>query len=315
MRSFGQIVADCQSISGDSGSAQKTLFQTWINQTDKLVQGLRPFYWLNDYADITTTDDGSAYELDRDCGKIQVVRLTDNNYPPLTKIETMVEWENLQSYNTSACDVPQFWMRRGNVLHVWPAIDTASQTLRVTFIKRRKDMSADDYTTGTIVSIANGATTVTGSDTTFTAKMVGRYIKFEGTTGDNNWYEIDSYTSATVIDLVKDYEGTSVAAASDTYRIGEMSLIPEEFQDILLWRPLAIFFSMHEKTSIANQYWRLYDGGHEAGLVDPSRPLGGILGRLLADGSSDDDSPYIHPHRLRREVDVNDPPTNLTGFT
>jgi len=46
----------------------------------------------------------------------------------------------------------------------------------ITYKPRITDLDTADYTTGT-VTITASSTTVTGAGTTFTADMVGRYIK------------------------------------------------------------------------------------------------------------------------------------------
>lgn len=62
------------------------------------------------------------------------------------------------------------------------------------------------YTTGT-VSISQDSTTVTGTDTVFTAAMVGRVIKFSG---DSEYYLISAWVSATEITLQTAYIGATL---------------------------------------------------------------------------------------------------------
>jgi len=138
------------------------------------------------------------------------------------------------------------------VLNFYPALSSAGNTITVEYHKYPVDMTADDYTTGTITSITNGATTVTGSGTTWTDAMAGRFIRI---TSDGAWYEISSRTSDTVIELVKPYEGTTLAAATEAYIIGEVSDIPEGFQDTLWYRPVGIYHMMKEDVNMASFYF------------------------------------------------------------
>jgi hypothetical protein len=80
------------------------------------------------------------------------------------------------------------------------------------------DFTIGDYTTGTITSIANGATTVTGSGTAWTSSMVGSQIVIS-TPGDNNFYTIASVTSTTIFELAQPYNGTTISAATVSYNI------------------------------------------------------------------------------------------------
>ena len=95
------------------------------------------------------------------------------------------------------------------------------------YVKRVVDMQYDDYTTGT-VTLTNASAVVTGASTTFTAAMVGRYIKGNL---DARWYELSTFTSTTVMGLKKTFQGTTASALA--YTIGEMPLIPEEYHNLL----------------------------------------------------------------------------------
>jgi hypothetical protein len=67
---------------------------------------------------------------------------------------------------------------------------------------------------------------------------VGRYIRITPSdlaitlAGDGMWYEIASVPSATTLTLVRAYGGTALSAASATYTIGQMPLLPEAFHDM-----------------------------------------------------------------------------------
>jgi hypothetical protein len=69
------------------------------------------------------------------------------------------------------------------------------------------------YETGT-VTVTNNSKTVTGSGTTFTSAMVGRKIRIAG---ENAYYRISSYSSATSITLENVYQGDT--ASAQTYSI------------------------------------------------------------------------------------------------
>lgn len=84
------------------------------------------------------------------------------------------------------------------------------------FTQRSTRLSlAVPYTTGT-VSVSAGGTAVTGSGTTFTSAMVGRFIRFAG---EAEQYEITAFSSTTAI-TIETYLGT-VAQSGATYVISE----------------------------------------------------------------------------------------------
>lgn len=67
------------------------------------------------------------------------------------------------------------------------------------------DPAVSNYTTGTI-SLTNGSATVTGSGTTFIAGDVGKVLRV---VGENTFYRISSYSSATSVTLASNYTGTT----------------------------------------------------------------------------------------------------------
>lgn len=66
-----------------------------------------------------------------------------------------------------------------------------------------------DYTDGT-VAITQDANTITGTSTTFTASMVGRYIQFDG---QSEWYRISKFTSTSEVIIDSDYIGSTLTTA------------------------------------------------------------------------------------------------------
>jgi hypothetical protein len=130
--------------------------------------------------------------------------------------------------------------RRRDTLELYPAPSSAN-TWTAIYEAIQKDLSFDDYATGT-VSIAAAGTTVTGVGTTFTAAMVGRYIKFST---DTQWYEIATFTSTTSIALKKAYQGTVLSGAS--YTIGEVMRLPEPTQHIPVYFALWQYFESYKR--------------------------------------------------------------------
>lgn len=104
--------------------------------------------------------------------------------------------------------------------------------------------------TGTIsavssVSVTNGSTAVTGTSTSFTPttnlQLESRWIQFAQPQGDGLWYQIQNISSTTGITLYQPYQGTTISN-SQSYTIGQMPLIAEDFQDMLLWRVMGQYF-------------------------------------------------------------------------
>jgi hypothetical protein len=192
--------------------------------------------------------------------------------------------------------VPYFTYVENRKIFIQPIPSASGNLIVLRGRLNTRDLLIADYTTGNIVSVANGATTIVGSGTTFTADMVGRYIQITETTaanaGDGFWYEIGGWTNATTIDLKKPYEGTSIVAGSAAYTIGQMSAIPEAYDVGPCYRSAALWWQNQNDLVRAKSYWMQYDGGNEAGI---SQTYGGIVGQMIVNEGETEEGSYIPP--------------------
>jgi len=140
----------------------------------------------------------------------------------------------------------------------------------ITYKQIVKDLSVADYTTGT-VAITNGSSVVTGSGTTFTTAMVGRYLK----TTDGFWYKINSFTSTTVIGLDRAYGGTTITGAS--YTLGELSPLPDAYQDLPTYYAASQFWYVNDGVQRAREYERLFLEGKKALRTDWGNKTGNVI--------------------------------------
>jgi len=101
--------------------------------------------------------------------------------------------------------------------------------------------------------------------------MANRWIQISAPVGDNQWYQIFSVnTGASTAVLYGNYTGTSVSGAS--FVIGEMAVLPEDYQDLPLYRALEIYFtSIVPNPTNAKLYQGLYDRGYEQLNADYGR--------------------------------------------
>lgn len=118
--------------------------------------------------------------------------------------------------------------------------DTSSRTLEYAYIPTLKRMA--EYTTGTITTLANAGTAVTGSGTNFdgfvtdtTAYDYYFRIDGDGTGADSKWYKISSAGSDTGITLSDAYEGTAISSGTSAYTISVVSLLPPGLDLALLY--------------------------------------------------------------------------------
>lgn len=175
----------------------------------------------------------------------------------MTEVRTREEWDNLNVFPYYASIPSKFFIYpggdRGGQIGIWPIPSTTGNVITFNYKFRVPDLSVADYTTPGTVSVSNGSTAVTGSGTSWTVtpnqQLESRWIQFaptasSSTTGDGLWYQIASVNSATSITLYQPYQGTTVTSSpAASYTIGQMPLIAEDFQDMLVWKALTYYFS------------------------------------------------------------------------
>lgn len=200
--------------------------------------------------------------------KMKTVTITIGNlkWTP-NEVLSREEWDKLNVF-TYYADIPSSYFiypggDQGVQVGIWPIPSTTGNVLTYNYKFRIPDLSIADYTTPGTVSIAQGATALTGSSTTFIAttnpQLESRWIQFSQPTGDNLWYQIDNISSTTSLTLYTPYQGITVSGSS-TYTIGQMPIIPEDFHDMLLWKALAYYFtSVVDNKGKREQYEGFYN--------------------------------------------------------
>jgi hypothetical protein len=168
---------------------------------------------------------------------------------PLKIINSLYNWQQLNSILVQASALPQFYFPRADDFGIWP-IPQAPYTGEISYYYRDRNLTIADYKAGSIAVTANSATIV-GTSTTFTPAMVGRWFTVTDPTvsGQGYWYRISGYTDANHLTLGWPYTGTS--ASGVTYKIGETPEIPEEGHAILVDGVTAEFYA-HMRKDLAN---------------------------------------------------------------
>lgn len=302
MKSFLELQSDYQNITENLTSANLTRGKKYINDTQRKVLAYLEWPFLEMTGTRTTVASQNNYELPARMRKLTsvVVTVGSTKYRP-KPVEDPTFWEYLQSLSTSSNNATQYFYPQGTEVLLYPTPSSAGNTITMRGRKRWKDLSLADYITGTIVTATNGDETIVGATTAWTGRkpIGGQWIRIDQITGDYEWYEIDSITSDTALELVKPYEGTSISSGTETYTIGEFSVIPSEYHDLLLWRACAIYFMQNEQDMTrAERFWRMYDGGVEAGL---SKVIGGLLGIMIDEAGGKTEGMYMESLGAEKE--------------
>lgn len=220
---------------------------------------------------------------------------------PLRIIDTTMGWEQLNAILIQASALPQFYFPRRDDFGIWP-VPQATYGGTLLYHYRDRNLSVADYTDGTI-SLTKYSNKVTGTSTTFTPAMVGRWITVTDTTipGQGLWTRITSYIDATHITVYSQWQNAN--ATSVTYRIGETPEIPEEGHITLCDGVTADFYGGMRKdptnyTWYSNLFWT-GDPGNNLRQEGNSKIAGGLIGLVNRYNDRDD------THLIKRRPKLN----------
>lgn len=254
MLTFYNLYQTYKTITKDDTAANVTLGKLLINDTQKNICGSGSFTFLNDVWYNPSITNQGTYRLPHNYRPSGLVSLYVINgttkYIPIEEpsVENFDRLSSVVSYSS----YPERFNIFGDYISYYPYPSDTNWEIYLKYKKQALEMSADDYTTGTI-SITQNTSLVTGSGTTFTSLMVGRFLKCP----DGLWYEIAAYNSAISLTLAKTYEG--VTFTGSTYTIGEIPIIPDGFQLMLIYPALEHYFMIKGEESRSIFYKNLYD--------------------------------------------------------
>ena len=206
-------------------------------------------------------------------------------------------WDSLNTI-TFYQDFPSYYFVYNGQVGIFPIPASSSNTITMNYKTRITDLSQTDYTTGT-VAITTNTTIVTGSGTTFSNSMIGQWLKvaFSSTNaanGDNQWYQIASVTSATVLVLKNVYSGATVTGG--TFIIGEVPILPEDYQDLPLFRMAYIYYTTRFPDATRAQ---LYESLWKTGITALDEEFGSKSTGVVL---NDIDNSIINPNLYQRSV-------------
>lgn len=264
MKTYTSYLNDIPRIINNSDSDNATWAMEMINDA---IRYLVTKYYFNERS--YTVPNGTVagtqfYNLPPQVKKlIDVTILVGNVLWRPKECPTRQFWDDLNVVQFNQ-DYPSYFFVYNGQVGIYPKPASSGNTFTMNYKTRITDLSQADYSTGT-VAITTNTTTVTGSGTTFTNSMAGQWIRvaFSSTNsanGDNQWYQIDSVTNSTTLVLKNAYTGASVTGG--TYTIGEAPILPEDYQDLPLYRLGIIYYTTRFPDPVrAGQYQALWDDG------------------------------------------------------
>lgn len=285
MLTFNSLYSEAQEQVQDPDATSLIVLKRAINQGAKKFGAILNREWRTSEKTFGIVAAQQYYQMPENSIRMKWVTITIGNIAyPLTEIADYETWQHLNMRTSTTSTVPEYYYVRGNdEFGIWPIPSaTTANAGRLNYERRMRDMVEADYTTGTVTMTINSAT-VTGSGTTFTVAMVGRWLNVTTATGDGEWYKISAFTSTTVITLENTYSGATLASLA--YTIGELPDIPEEFHESLVDYACYRYYRRRRDTVLARDMKSAFDES---------------LLECQANYSSKTGSQYFRPIRLRQ---------------
>jgi len=257
MLTFSDQTLMAQQITNDYSSTQLVMFKRDINEGGAMFLNRLGRKFNKEYKTANLVDGQQYYQMPMDVLRISEIKcLNGDNYytPQLVTSEEL--WNDLNAITFEGGYPTHYYIRGFNEIGLYP-IPSSNVTsgLVVSYEPQHIDLTASDYTTGT-VTVANGSTTLTHSATGFTPQMVGRYLQITDGT-DGKWYRVSAYVSTSELTFENYYEG--ISGAGRTFRIGEVMKIPQAYQDAPVFYALDRYYLTQSNSTLARDFKSRFD--------------------------------------------------------
>jgi len=238
-------------LSRDTSPATLTQLQQDMNTGYHLFNAKLGRYWSRKQQFTDVVDGQSIYQTPID--SVRIIGMTvktaegDNSYsPPIKEIRSEYEWRLIKTTpNYASSWIAYYYVLGNDEIEVWP-IPSSNITNGIRFYYQQQDhdLSVDDIVSSALspvqtVTMTNGSTAVTSTGSTFTNQLVGLQFQLTGVT-DLSWYEIVDVPTSSTLTLKSAFVGNSGSGLA--FRIGQISILPQEYADAPVHYALGNFF-------------------------------------------------------------------------
>lgn len=287
-----------QSLSSDFNTTNLILFKNLINiGVHKIERSLDIFVNEQTKTFTTITDavsgtNNQGYVLPRGFISLNSMYVTvgTTQHHMDNLIEDPKWWGQINATTTqSTSNYLKYAHIKGRTIYLWP-IPSSANLVTVSYFGNSKDLSQADYTTGTITTLATATKAVVGSGSTWTSQMVNRIFKIND---DSEWHYITAAPTATTITLETPYVGTSIAAGTSAYTIGEVCRLPESTHELPVQYALWQYFAFYRRDKFLAS---MYEKQFKEGLIDAQMEYSTSGSSIIINGRTDENSLSINPN-------------------
>lgn len=235
---------------GSTKTVTFTLNSTAITWVGGLSQAVSAYVYTSVMTAVVSIGAQQFYRLPPNYSKLKSVTITVGNlkWTP-TEVLTREEWDKLNVFPYYS-DIPNNFFiypggDHGGQIGIWPIPSTTGNTITFNYKYRLPDLSIADVTNTASLAVTQNSSTVTDSGASWTttknSQLESRWIKINDPKGDGLWYQIASIDSTSSLTLFQPYQGVTVSTGTGV--TGQMPLLMEDFQDMLVWKPIIFYFS------------------------------------------------------------------------
>lgn len=263
-----EMEAKAVRLSRDTTAGTRTQLQQDMNTGYHMFNAKFGRYYSRkqQFTDVVTGQ--SIYQTPVD--SIRIIGMTvktstgTNTYsPPIKEIRSEYEWRLIKTVPNYASNWITYYYVLGNdEIEVWPVPSSdIPNGIRYYYQPQDHDLSVEDVVSGDLspvqtCSVTNGEVTVTSTGSTFTSQQAGLWFQLTGVT-DSTWYEIVDVPTSSTLTLKSPFVG--ITGSSQSFRIGQLSILPNEYQDIPVHYALNLFFSGKGNEARATLHKGMFD--------------------------------------------------------
>lgn len=296
------VTGDIQRVINNSAADNLTWGMEMVNDANRYLISK---YYFNERSYIVpggTISGTQFYNLPPNVQKLTNVTVAIGNvlWQP-KECPTRQYWDTLNTIQFNQ-DYPSYFFIYNGQVGIWPTPSSSGNVVTINYKTRIVDLTQTDVTNVTssqTMSATNNSATLTASGNVFLNWMAGQWIRIpfsstNSTSGDDQWYQIQSITNATTAVLMNQYTGSSVTGASFT--IGQVSILNESYQDLPLYRMGIIYYTTRfPDPTRADFYQKLWNDG-EARL---NAEFGSKTTSIIL---TDTDAPIINPSLFPQSI-------------
>lgn len=234
---------------------QLVVFSDSDQRTVYFTQGSTNIFWQTGLLATATTSIKTigvqAYPIPANVSKIKNDTITVGQlvYTP-APVQTIQEWTLLNALPYTS-DIPNYFYIYNNEVLFWPIPSTSGNIITFNYKARVPNLSYANYITGTIAGTA-GSNQIVGTTTSWNTTglfPLNTDLSFANLmicplppSGDGLWYPIQRFLSDTTLELNLPLVHAPNLVAG-TYIIGQFSLLQEDFQDMIVYGALMVYYS------------------------------------------------------------------------